>query len=103
MWGVFLNAILAFLMSVTLIFTLGDIDSLLNTPTRQPFIQLFYNATRSYAAVNVMTAIIIVMLSACCVSEVATASRQLWSFARDGGLPGSSWLSVVSRKKCASV
>ena len=98
MWGVFGNAVLGFLMSVTLIFTLGDIDSLLNTVTRQPFIQLFYNATRSYGATDVMTTIIVIMLSACCISEVATASRQLWSFARDGGLPGSAWLAVVSEE-----
>lgn len=87
---------MAFLMVVTLIFTLGDIDSLLNTFTRQPFIQLFYNGTRSYLAANFMTAIVIIMLTSCCISEVATASRQLWSFARDKGLPASSWLSVVS-------
>lgn len=74
---------------------MGDVDSLINSVTRQPFIQLFYNATRSLGAANVMVAIVVVMLSACCVSEVATASRQLWSFARDGGLPGSSWLEVV--------
>ena len=95
MWSVAGNAVLGFGMTVTLIFTLGDIDSVLNTDTRQPFIQLFYNATRSQAGTSVMTAIIVVILSACCVSEVATASRQLWSFARDRGLPGSSWLSVV--------
>ncbi|KAJ9608557.1 hypothetical protein H2200_007545 [Cladophialophora chaetospira] len=94
-WSVNGNALLGFLMAVTLIFTLGDVDSVLNTQTRQPFIQLFYNATRSRAGTSVMTAIVVVMLNACCVSEVATASRQLWSFARDGGLPGSSWLSVV--------
>ena len=43
-----------------------------------------------------MTAIVIIMLSACAVSEVAAASRQIWSFARDGGLPFHSWLSKVS-------
>lgn len=99
MWSVCGNALLAFLMAITLIFTMGDTESLLATSTRQPFIQLFYNATQSYAATNVMTAIIVVMLCACCVSEVATASRQLWSFARDNGLPGSAWLSVVSLQR----
>lgn len=97
MWSVVGNALLAFLMSITLIFTMGDTDSLLGTSYGQPFIQLFYNATRSHAAATVMTSIVIVMLCACCVSEVATASRQLWSFARDFGLPGSAWLSVVPR------
>jgi choline transport protein len=96
MWSVGANAILGFLMAVTLIFTLGDINNILASTTRQPFIQVFYNATQSYAAVNVMTAIVIILLVACCISELATASRQIWSFARDGGLPGSAWLSRVN-------
>jgi choline transport protein len=96
MWSVAINASLGFIMAVTLIFTLGDVNSLFNSVTRQPFIQLFYNATQSYAGTNVMTAIVIILLSACCVSEVATASRQIWSFARDRGLPGWSWISRVS-------
>ncbi len=96
MWSVAINASLAFIMAITLIFTLGDVDSLFESVTRQPFIQLFYNATRSYAATNSMVAIVIILLVACCVSEVATASRQIWSFARDGGLPGSGWISQVS-------
>jgi choline transport protein len=95
MWSVIPNAVLGFLMAVTLIFTLGDIDSILDTPTFQPFIQLFYNATGSFAATNTMTAIVIILLASCCVSEVATASRQIWSFARDEGLPGSKWLAQV--------
>lgn len=96
MWSVGVNATLGFLMAVTLIFTMGDIDSLFASVTRQPFIQQFYNATQSYGATNTMTAIVIILLAACCVSEVATASRQIWSFARDRGLPGSRWLSQVS-------
>ncbi|KAK5046045.1 hypothetical protein LTR84_008502 [Exophiala bonariae] len=96
MWSVGVNATLGFLMAVTLIFTLGDIDSLFESVTRQPFIQQFYNSTQSYGATNTMTAIVIILLAACCVSEVATASRQIWSFARDRGLPGSRWLSQVS-------
>jgi choline transport protein len=95
MWSVVINAILGFVMAITLIFTLGDIDSLFASVTRQPFIQLFYNATQSYAGTNAMTGVVIVLIAACCTSEVATASRQLWSFARDKGLPGSAWLSKV--------
>ena len=98
MWSVGINSILAFLMAVTLIFTLGDINSIFASATRQPFIQVFYNATQSYTAVNVMTAIVVILLGACCISEVATASRQIWSFARDKGLPGSAWLSRVMRR-----
>ncbi|KIW50408.1 hypothetical protein PV05_11997 [Exophiala xenobiotica] len=96
MWSVAVNATLGFLMAVTLIFTLGDIDSLFESVARQPFIQVFYNATHSLGGTNAMTALVIILLASCCVSEVATASRQLWSFARDGGLPGSNWLLRVT-------
>lgn len=95
MWSVGLNAVMGFIMAVTLIFTLGDVESVLATKTGYPFIQVFYNATQSLAATNVMTTIIIICLTSCCISEVATASRQVWSFARDNGLPFSSFLSQV--------
>lgn len=95
MWAICLNATLGFIMAITFIFTLGDIDSILATQTLEPFIQVFYNATGSYTGTNIMTAVVIVLLTSCCISEVATSSRQLWSFARDRGLPGSSWLAIV--------
>jgi amino acid transporter len=100
MGSLVLNASLAFLMCVTLVFRMGDVDSILSTTTGYPFIQVFYNATQSYAGTNVMVAIVIVLLTVCCISEVATASRQIWSFARDRGLPGSSWLSKVELRHC---
>lgn len=95
MWSVVLNASLAFIMAITLIFTIGDIEQVLATATGQPWIQIIYNATKSTGATNVMVIIVIVLLTACGISELATASRQIWSFARDAGLPGSRWLSQV--------
>lgn len=95
-WSIVVNGLMAFIMGITLIFTLGDIDSLLDTPTKQPFIQQFYNATQSYSGTNTMVAIVVILLTASCISEVATASRQIWSFSRDRGLPGSNWLAKVS-------
>ena len=43
-----------------------------------------------------MTAIVVIVFIAAVISEIATSSRQLWSFARDGGLPFSSWVAKVS-------
>lgn len=96
MWSVFPNALMCFLMGVTFIFCIGDLDSVLDGPTGEPFIQVFFNATHSYAGTTVMAVVIVIMLVSCVISEVATASRQIWSFARDRGLPGSIWLSKVS-------
>jgi choline transport protein len=97
MWTVGPNAAFGFLMAITLCFTVGpDLVAIRDTPLGQPFIQVFFNGTRSYLATNFMVGIVIVCLTSCCISEVATASRQLWSFARDNGLPGSRWLSHVA-------
>jgi choline transport protein len=96
MASVVLNVTLVFIVIVTVCFTIGDQAEVAATPTFYPFIQMFYNATQSYAGTNVMTAIIIIMFAACAVSEVAAASRQVWAFARDAGLPGHRWLSRVS-------
>ena len=90
-----LNSILGFIMVLTLCFCLGDPTQIVQTPTGFPFIQVFYNSTKSYSATNVMTTILIVTLTSSAISEVATASRQIWSFARDGGLPFSNVLSYV--------
>jgi amino acid transporter len=96
MSGVAVNGVLGFLMVITLCFTLGDVTDILATRTGYPFIQIFYNATQSYTATNIMTSIVIVVFTSAVISEIATSSRQLWSFARDGGLPFSSFIAEVS-------
>ncbi|KAL8924240.1 MAG: hypothetical protein Q9172_002780 [Xanthocarpia lactea] len=96
MYSVYLNGAMGFLMAATLCFCLGDLAAIVDTPTGIPFIQVFYNATQSYTATNILVTIFIINLTACCVSTLATASRQLWSFARDKGVPFSGWFAQVS-------
>jgi amino acid transporter len=98
MTAVVVNATLGFVMLVTICFTLGDINNILASATGYPFIQVFYNTTGSYAATNAMTAILIVTLTASTITEVATASRQLWSFARDNGVPFAEFFGYVSEE-----
>lgn len=95
-WSVVPNGVMAFIMGTTFVFCIGDINEVLASPTAEPFVQVFFNATQSYAGATIMTLIIVIMLTSACISEVATASRQLWSFARDNGVPFSGWLSHVS-------
>lgn len=95
MSSVAVNGVLGFIMLVTLCFTLGEVGAVLDTPTGFPFIQIFYNTTGSLVATNAMTAVLIVTLTASTITEVATASRQLWSFARDEGIPFSSFFAYV--------
>jgi choline transport protein len=62
-WSIVPNGIMAVLMGVTFIFCIGDIDSVLASPTNEPFIQVFYNATQSYAGATIMASIIAIMLT----------------------------------------
>jgi amino acid transporter len=91
------NYSLAFIMTVTVFSTLGDgdITALISTPLGQPWIQILLNATESIVATNVLTVAVCLLLLFCSVNQVTAASRQLWSFARDRGLPCSAWLAHV--------
>lgn len=95
MASLFLNGALGFIMLVTYCFCLGNVEDILGTHTGYPFIQVFYNVTNSLGGASAMTAILITLTVCGCISNVATASRQLFAFARDGGLPFSPFLAQV--------
>ena len=87
-------------MLITYCFCFGPLDtedSALNSPTGFPFIAVFANATGSKGAASAMTAVLIILGVCSCISNIATASRQMFAFARDKGLPGSAFLAHVSR------
>lgn len=92
------NSLLGFSMMLTILFCLGDVKSVLETRTGFPFIQIYYNSTKSLAGTAAMTAIGIALTTACSVGITTTASRMVWSFARDHGLPLSRFLSRVSKR-----
>ncbi|MCJ1286079.1 hypothetical protein MMC26_005421 [Xylographa opegraphella] len=81
------NGLLGFIMVITFCYTVGDITSVLSTPTGYPFIQVFYNATKSTSGTTAMTSIMIALSTFCGMTNMATASRQLFAFARDRGVP----------------
>lgn len=68
-------------------FTIGDVDSVLDTPLGAPWVQIVQNATNSYAASMTFALVVGLLFTCCLINNVTTASRQLWSFARDGGVP----------------
>ncbi|EGD99721.1 GABA permease [Trichophyton tonsurans CBS 112818] len=96
MSAVGVNFVLGLAVILTICFTVGDIEAVLASPTGIPFIQIFFNATKSHAATNAMTSIVVITLVASTITEVATASRQTWSFARDRGVPFADFLSHVN-------
>ncbi|KAK1045587.1 hypothetical protein LTR74_018108 [Friedmanniomyces endolithicus] len=90
-----IHAVLAFIMAITLIFCVGDVDAVVAETTLTPFVVIFRNATGSKAATVVMVTPIILTFWSALISQLATASRQLWAFARDGGVPWAHQLAPV--------
>lgn len=92
------NGLLGLGMMLTILFCLGDVESVLETKTGFPFIQIFYNSTRSIGGAVAMGAVVLALTWACAIGITTTASRMTWSFARDKGTPFASVLSKVTAR-----
>ncbi|KAE8842000.1 hypothetical protein HRS9139_01297 [Pyrenophora teres f. teres] len=95
MWGVFLNGILGCIMMITFMVCGGASDDVIASMTGQPVLQAVYNATSSIVGTEVMGVLLVVLVFFAAVSVTAASSRQIWSFARDRGLPFSGWIEQV--------
>ena len=93
--GALANYAVAVIMVITLAFCLGNYDSVLGSDTGQPYVAIVLNATQSHSGTIVLTLVVLIMIMASAVNSLATISRQLWSFSRDGAVPFSAWLSRV--------
>ncbi|KAI9655954.1 MAG: hypothetical protein M1821_005015 [Bathelium mastoideum] len=96
--SVAINGVFGFSIIIAVLFCLGDQEAALNTPTGYPMIEIFTQAVQSKAGGSAMTAVIIAAMAFSNVSLLATASRMLWAFAREKGLPGHTYLSKVEPK-----
>lgn len=94
-WGYLLNGVLGFVMLITVLFTIGDLPTALNADS--PFETAFYN-TGSTGMNLALILILGLLIAAGNISAVTTTSRETWAFARDRGLPFSSFMSVVSHR-----
>ncbi|KAE9986092.1 hypothetical protein BLS_000025 [Venturia inaequalis] len=93
-----INGAMGFGMLLTFLFCLGDMDAALSTPTGFAFIEVFSSGTKSTAAATGMTSIMIILSTLGCITNMASASRQLFSFARDNAVPFSKFFAHVPGK-----
>lgn len=91
------NGLIGFGMMITVLFCLGDIDTVTGTKTGFPFIQVFFDSFGRHGAVAA-GAFVLVLTWVCALGITTTASRMTWSFARDKGTPLSGLLSKVSKR-----
>ena len=85
-----LNGLLGFGTLLSMLYVTTDIEAVLGSPTGQlgfPFMQIVLDSVGSYAGATVMISIVIAMFIFAVIAFLATASRIVFAFGRDKGLP----------------
>jgi amino acid transporter len=96
-WSFFLNGIIGFVMLITFLFCIPDINAILDpeqNPSGFPVVYVFQQASY-YGCIPLLVLILMVVLAGSIDSNCST-SRQMFAFARDGGLPFKKFLTMVS-------
>ncbi|CAG8950315.1 hypothetical protein HYFRA_00006808 [Hymenoscyphus fraxineus] len=83
-----LNGAMGFAMMVAILFCIGDAEEVL----------IFYNVTGSKAGTTFMACLVTSLSWAGTIGFTATASRMIWSFARDRGVPFHQSIIKVERR-----
>ncbi|KAI0475480.1 amino acid transporter [Xylariaceae sp. FL0804] len=99
-YTIVLNGALAFAMVVAVLFCRIDVDEVLEASETvyYPFLKIFQIALKSTTGACLMAGIILVVLIFSSISAYASASRLIWSFARDKGLPLDKYLVRLNKK-----
>ena len=94
--AVTLNSIMQFAFMVCLLYCIGDFDKVSTTPTLIPIIEVYYEATKSKHATNILVSMMLLILFVALFNIFASVSRLIWCFASDKGLPFSRFFATVS-------
>lgn len=98
--SIVLNGMLGFAMLLAYLFCLGDLGGVLASQETlgYPFLFVFQNGTNSTAGAAVMGLLVVALGVCSTVGALASASRLLWSFSRDRGVPF--WKYFIKESNC---
>jgi len=96
--SVVVNGVIGFVYCIVLLFSLGDLDTVLASPTGFPFIQVFLDTTKSSAGTTIMTLLISLIAVAANAAGLTSTSRTFWALARDNAIPKASYFAHVDPK-----
>lgn len=97
-WSVYIGSITGFIFLLAVCFCIGDINTVANTSTLVPLIQIYFDSTDSHIAACVLASLIVVINFGAANALLADTSRSLYAFARDKGLPFSGFISIVEER-----
>jgi choline transport protein len=92
-----MNGSLGLVFLISYMFMITDVEAALNDASGYPHIWVF-GQTVGKGGVVALNTIPIVLIFAGTLTYNLSTSRQTWAFARDQGLPFSSWISTVNPK-----
>jgi choline transport protein len=90
-WTIALNGVLAYVMVIVILASIGSIDDALNSSF--PIIVIVQEVTGSVKATTAMITGLFIISFSVNLASIASVSRLTWAWSRDGGLP--SWFSLV--------
>ncbi|KAI1210100.1 amino acid transporter [Annulohypoxylon truncatum] len=98
-YTIFINGALGFAMVIALLFCISDVPAAVAAADTMfyPFLQIFESAVKSTTGACIMAGVVLVLAVASSISTYASASRMMWSFARDKGLPFDSYLVKLNK------
>lgn len=79
LWSYLVNAPLALLMALTIIFNIGPVENAIQSAC--PFVYMFETALQNTQATTAFTIVMLVLLAMVTVSVIASTSRQMFAFA----------------------
>ena len=94
-YGLLVNGTIGFGTLLAILFCIGNLEAISETSFTYPFIAIYIQATQSKGGSAAMVAVIIIIGLGVGIGIMAAASRMLWSFARDRGIPGWRHISQV--------
>lgn len=95
--SVVVSGVLGFAYCLVLLFSLGDLNTLLASPTGFPFMQLFENTTGSVAGGTILSLVVSLVAVAANAAGLTSTSRTAWAFARDKAVPFDTYFAHVSK------
>lgn len=95
-WSFIVNIPTTIGLLLTYLYCCPSVSDAVKHPSGYPFIYVFEVATGSKGGTTGLTVVILLLLIMITISAAASTSRQTFAFARDHGLPFSSWLGKVS-------
>lgn len=93
-----INFVLLFPAILTVCYHIPDLDTALADPTTYPSIYVMRQAL-STTWLTVILTVIVLILTVSAINYFAAVTRDLFAFARDHGVPLSSWLSKMHPRK----